>query len=548
MRNRNRRDFVSGSLKLSASLAMTSMLAKGGIAAAASDVDRPVAGTAEGVLRGTNEGKMNVFKGIRYGEDTGKARFRPAVPVRPWAGVREATALGSPCFQRNLDTSPWVDPQPESEDCLFLNVWAPRDASGLPVMVWIHGGGFWWGSGGCPIYDGAKLAERGEAVVVSVNHRLNLFGYLYLGELSSEFADSANLGQLDLIEALHWIQRNIAAFGGDPDNVTLFGESGGGMKISALLAMPKAKGLLHRAIVQSGSLTKFSSMESATRDARSVLKELGLPESNVEALRTIPASRLVAAYDAILMRQGFGSTDNLPFAPLQHAATLPFQPEEPAARALWKDVPLLVGTTEEETVWLLSVSGGVPQIADDDALERAVIAFKDVGEEKTRALVAAYRESMPDADRQRLLVAITTGFWMGGHAVRQAELKAETGGAPAYMFMYSWKEPFLGDAWALHGGDIVWVFDKLEMANVYEDKQDTAALRAQRDPAGARYRLRDATIAAWSTFARTGKPTTALLPEWPAYSPEGRYVMRLDAAQEIVKDPLGADVRALLAE
>lgn len=515
---------------------------------AASDVEQqPVVKTAEGLLRGNNVKKLNVFKGIRYGEDTGKSRFRPPVAVQPWNGVREATNLGSPCFQENHDTAPWVDPQPESEDCLFLNVWSPKGASGLPVMLWIHGGAFLWGSGGCPIYDGGDLAERGNVIVVSVNHRLNVFGYLYLGDLSSEFADSANLGQLDLIEALRWVQRNIAAFGGDPGNVTLFGESGGGLKINALLAMPKAKGLFHRAIVQSGSLLKVRNKEAATQDARAVMQELGLPEDNVDALRTMDPSRLVAAYHAIAMRQGFGgSIDNFVFSPVQHAETIPFQPEEPAARNLWKDVPLLVGTTEDETIWLLSLDGSLPQIADDNALEQAVLAFKDIGAEKARALIAAYRESIPDANRQRLLVAITTGFWMWANAVKLAQLKAETGAAPVYMYLFSWKEPFLGDAWALHGGDIAWVFDKLDMASVYEEKLDTAALRASLDPAGARYKLRDATIAAWSSFARTGDPANRFLPQWPAYTLDSRATMRLDAKSEIVKDPLGPGVRALL--
>lgn len=546
MHSKSRREVMGAGLKLATCLAAAPALSTHS-AVGAMLPEQPVARTAEGNLRGMATARLNIFKGIRYGEDTTGARFRPPVPVRPWTGYRDAMELGSPCFQHNPDTPPWVDPKPESEDCLFLNVWSPRGASKLPVMIWIHGGGWWWGSGGAAMYDGGNLAMRGNVVVVSLNHRLNIFGYAYLGDLSPEFADSANLGQLDLIEALRWVRRNIAAFGGDPDNVTIFGESGGGLKVSSLLAMPQAKGLFHRAIVQSGAIQHFRSKEVATAEAREILDHLGLAPSDVGRLRTMDPARLLAAYDAVMANHPIGQLDDLAFAPVIDAATAPYHPADPAALALTTNVSLLVGTTEEETAWLHSLSGSMPRPADDEAIKQQISAmFNYVSTSEADALLAAYREVMPHADRQHQLIGITSALWMWANAVRQAEFKAQAGGTLPYMYLFSWREPYLDGNWAIHAEDCAFVFDKLDLPDIMQANVNTAAARAKLDPAGMRYRLRDATMAAWTSFARTGDPANPLLPQWPAYTSASRATMRLGGKSELIANPFGDRFRTLV--
>jgi para-nitrobenzyl esterase len=528
-------------LKLTGAMAIGSLGARGALAEPA--VDRPVVNTANGRLRGIGTPKLNVFKGIRYAK---AARFSPPIPAQPWSGVRDAVAVGSPCPQHNLDSLPWHDPVPPSEDCLFLNVWSPKGARKAPVMVWIHGGAFTWGSGGAPMYDPTSVVERGDVVVVTLNHRLNAFGYLYLAGLSPEFAHSTNLGHLDLREALRWVQRNIAAFGGDPDNVTVFGESGGGLKISALLAMPQAKGLFQRAIVQSGSLPRLRSQDEATAEARALLRELGLTDADVAQLRTIAPERLVAAYDAIAQRHGYWSIPNLPFSVVQDSATAPYQLNDPAALALWKDISLLVGTTEAESVFPFFMEGSVPQPADDAAMQAAIVKrIERVSPATAHGLIEAYRASMPAADGQQLLVAITTGQWMRADAVHQAEHKLAAGGAPAYMYQFAWKEPIMGGRWAVHGADLEFLFDKLDVNSLFVDGDTVPAERAKLDPAGDRFRLRDAMIAAWTNFAHHGRPDTPLLPAWPSYTLAERATMRLDGKSTLIADPYGPAVREL---
>lgn len=544
----DRRDFLHGTVAISTALGLlSSKSAWGGVAMGPANT--VVVKSEEGALRGLETDKLQIFKGIRYGEPTGgKMRFRPSVPVRPWKGVRNALTFGSPCHQTNPDTAPWRDPMPESEDCLALNIWRPKTAEKLPVMVWIHGGGYWWGSGGCPIYDGAQIADRGNVVVVSLNHRLNAFGYLYLGGIAEEFSQSANLGQRDLILALQWVKRNIASFGGDPGCVTIFGESGGGAKISTLLAMPAARGLFHRAIVQSGSVMKFRSPEVATEEARKILRHLGLAEArgDVQRLRDMDPKLLVRAYEALWATYQIGGLDDAIMAPVLDADTIPHHAAEPAARALWKDVPLLVGTTEAESVWPLSLTGTLPDPATDEEAKIVVLkAFPNVGNERAVALVAAYRKNFPYVNSQKLAVAITSGLWMGANAIRQASLKAMDAGAPCYAYNFGWKEPFMAGLWAIHGGDVPFVFDKIEMAQLLSD-DDTPGARAAIDPDGRRFVLRDSMMDAWTSFARDGKPSSPSLPQWPAYSVTERATMRFDSYSSIERDPLTAGTRAAL--
>lgn len=506
-----------------------------------------IVSTREGTLQGIETENLTIFKGIRYGEDTGSYRFRPPVPVRPWVGIRQATTLGAPCPQDNPDPAPWCDPMPPSEDCLFLNVWAPKNAEKRPVMVWLHGGGFWWGSGGAPIYDGSAIATKGDVVVVTVNHRLNVFGYLYLGDVSSQVNNAGNPGNLDLVEALRWVRRNIEAFGGDPENITLFGESGGGMKVLTLLGMPSAKGLFQKAIIQSGAVSHLNSPEQAVHHRTALLHKLGLKPESVGTLKDMPAADLVSAYASVLAEGSFWSTAGKPYTPVLDPATLPFNPHDARALALSRQVPLLMGNTHDESVWLLSLGGQAPPSPADDAgvAEKLRSYFPALTPKGAEALVRAYRAKMPAVDEQALLVAITTSLWMGRNTRKQAEVMAQPGRAPIYMYIFDWREPILGGRWAIHGCDVGFVFDKLDLKSMIFDGDDAPGNRAKVDPRGDSYKLRDAVMAAWTHFAHHGTPETRLLPKWPVFRRVDRPTMVLAARSHVVDDPTGPQIRAL---
>lgn len=538
----SRRSLLGRSARLGGALAAAVILGNRRGSAEAS----PTVETAGGKLRGAVADGIASFKGIPYGT---ARRFQPPTPVAPWAGIRDALAFGPPSVQNNADIGVWKDPVPGSEDCLVLNVWTPalRPTKRLPVMVWIHGGGFESGSGGLSIYDGTRLAAMGEVVVVTINHRLNIFGYLYLGGLSERFASSANLGQLDIVAALGWVRGNIAGFGGDPESVTIFGESGGGAKISALMAMPDAKGLFHKAIIESGSMLRTGTVEEATRAATLALAELGLKPEQADRLLDVPADRLLAAYVGAQEKSRTMDLGRLAFAPVVDGATLPAQPWEPGAPAVSAEVPLLLGTNADETVYMLGLTGTLPDPRDDADLKRQVADYVHGAEAELDRMIATYRAALPGASRQALLVAMTTDGWMWKNAVLQAERKAAQGRAPVFMYDFAWKTPCFGGRWALHGIEIPFVFGNLDYRIAW-DEHDTPEARAEADPAGARFTLRDATIAAWTAFARTGNPSNGKLPDWPAYAGGSRATMVLDATSRLAKDPRPAIRRLVTGE
>jgi len=370
---------------------------------------------------------------------------------------------------------------------------------------------------------------------------------MYLGGVATEFKDSANLGQRDLVEALRWVRRNISAFGGDPENVTIWGESGGGGKVNATLAMPAAAGLYHKAIVESGSMLRMRSADVATEEALAVLRELGLSPSKVSGLGSVPATQLLQAFQTVFSRRPRGHDPAaMPFSPMLDPETMPSQPESLASQALWKDVPLLVGTNEAEGAYLLTMKGPMPKPSDAAAIRTEIRRmFPQVDDHKAEALIAAYTEQMPSATEQQLLVSVATGLWMWRDAVRQAELKCEIRGAPAYMYQFGWRDPCFGSAFAIHAVELPFVFDKLNLEPLW-DGSNTANERALRDPEGLRFKLRDTVIAAWAGFARSGTPACAEIPSWPTYSLPERATMRLDGVSTVLKAPLGSRIRALL--
>jgi len=500
--------------------------------------------SASGKLRGANTDGIHAFKGIPYGGSTGGAkRFMPPRPPEPWAGVRDALQYyghapqlpGRPERRPELQTilGP-ADTTPETEDCLTLNIWTPDlgDGAKRPVMVWLHGGAFAYGSGNRAVTEGANLARRGDVVVVSVNHRLNIFGFMHLADIGGErFVHSGNAGMLDLVAALEWVRDNIERFGGNPGNVTIFGESGGGGKVSVLLAMPKARRLFHRAIIQSGATIRVSTRERATALAEAAMKELGIGPGDCERLQQVPADRLAAAIapaSRTVGRPPMPLLDRYDFGPVVDGADLPRQPFDPDAPAIADDIPLLIGGTREESGFFLADDDEVweRRLAEDSLRARiAAVAGDDAGR-----VLDCYRTLRAGASREELLIAALSGsnFWI--RTVLLAERKAARGSqnrraAPVYMYSLDWRSPVCGGRlMAHHAMDLPFVFDTV-------DVPDTT-----KGAAGAR-ELAAVMSATWAAFARNGSPANGAILDWPGYTPEARATMIFDTNCRVVADP-----------
>jgi para-nitrobenzyl esterase len=492
---------------------------------------QPVATTTFGPVRGYHSDGILVFKGIRYGADTFTTRFAAPAPPAPWTEVRDATEYGASCPQTptgnpgGLFTSWRPDPTPPlSEDCLFLNVWTPALADGgrRPVMVWFHGGGFTSGNGSSRAYEGTRLARRGDVVVVTVNHRLNVFGYLALGQYGAGFEDSAVAGVLDLIQALEWVRDNITRFGGDPDTVMIFGESGGGAKVSTLLATEKARGLFHRAVIESGAMLRFPEQATAQAAADKVVENLGLTAETIDQIRQLPTEAI---------RTAFANT-GAATAPSIDGRTLTRHPFEPDAAPQGRNVPVMLGTNRTENS--LFIGAANPAIFDltwdalPAALERA-FPDRDAG-----AIISGYRALEPDANAADVFLEATTDArWLAGH-VTLAERKTEQGGAPVWLYLFNWDTPVDDGKWrSPHALELGFVFDNVanseSMAGIGEVQQRVADIMAD----------------TWIAFARTGNPNNPKIPQWPPYDLVTRPVMVLDETPELVNDARGAQ-RALV--
>lgn len=482
-----------------------------------------VATTQSGKVAGYAAGNLYVFKGIPYAR---AERFMPPQAPEKWEGIRSSRAYGPTCPQavrggwqsdEHSFAFDWDDGHP-GEDCLRVNIWTPALADGKkrPVMVWLHGGGYAAGSGQeLPSYDGANLARKGDAVVVTLNHRLNVLGFLDLSDFGEEYAASGNAGLLDLVAALQWVHDNIEAFGGDPSNVTIFGQSGGGGKVSTLMATPSAAGLFHKAIVQSGSMLRTMESKYSRRIGAEVLRRLGLTPSQVDRLKTIPYEQLLAAGEKAVAqvraeaeKEGI-STFIFGWAPTVDGNVLPAQPFDPQAPEQSRDIPLLVGTTLHE----FTTSTYVPffrTVTEEQAVE---VLRKKYGE-RTDEFLAALRKAYPDY-QPKDLVDIDFVFRPG--AVEQARLKAAQQGAPVYMYLFGWESPVMdGMLRSTHCMEIPFVFDNTER----HASMTGGGCEAQA--------LADKMSDAWLNFARTGNPGVGSLPAWEAYTPQSGATMYFD--------------------
>ena len=451
-----------------------------------------VATTAAGRLRGTDRNGIKAFLGVPYAAPpTGANRFRPPQPVEPWTGVRDALELGPSCPQPRRRPPGWAFEPRESEDCLYLNVWTPAlDTAKRPVMVWYHGGGYSIGSGSWPLYDGTALARRGDVVVVTVNHRLGPLGYLHLADVAGdEFASSGNNGMLDLVATLEWVRDNIAGFGGDPGNVTIFGESGGGAKVSTLLAMPAARGLFHRAIIQSGPGLRVTRPDRAAAAASKLLEALSIAPDRITELWDVPAEKLVEA-SAAAGRMGF--------APVLDGTVIPEHPQKALAAGTAADVPVIVGCNRDES------AGALPRELDADGLRERVAALAP---DHVDRVLETYRAEYPDASEIDLLSWALTDTRMRAGSIRLAEAKLAGTVAPVWMYFFT----YALNGRAGHGYEISFAFDNLG--------------RGDQPASPSRQKLAEEMSEAWIAFARDGDPNHAGLEKWSPYTLPERSTM-----------------------
>ncbi len=506
--------------------------------------------TNAGKVRGYTREGIHTFKGIPYGASTeGKNRFMPPVKPAPWAGLLSTMNYAHVCPYpprtdwKNDETAfmfQWNDGQP-GEDCLRINVWTPgtNDNRKRPVMVWLHGGGFSFGSGQELLsLDGENLARRGDVVVLTLNHRLNTFGFLNLAEFGgSQYEGSGNVGMVDLVFALEWVRDNIASFGGDPGNVTIFGQSGGGGKVSTLLAMPSAKGLFHRAIVQSGATLKVSEASNSAKLAAAVLDELNISKSDVEKLRSVPMDHLLNAALAAEAKMApplspsasyRRRTRDIRWGPMVDGKIIPGHPFDPVAPGVSAGVPLLVGTVLNEFTTAMNKPDAFSMT--DAQLEERI---KEVYGDRCEEIVQTFKKGHPNA-RPFDLYSIIGTCQVRHNAVKQAQLKAALNQAPAFNYWFTWQTPILdGRPMAFHCSELPFCFYNSDRCE-------------NMTGGGPRARALAAKVSdAWINFARKGDPNHSGLPKWAPVGSDKVTTMIFDDTCVARNDPDGPERRLM---
>ena len=473
---------------------------------------------SSGKILGYNDAGIYTFKGVPYAKSE---RFMPPQDPDSWDGIKKTQVYGPQAMQgqnmnwggqpSDYDFGFQFKKELNSEDCQMLNIWTPAlDGKKRPVFVWFHGGGYANGSAiFLPAQEGRALAEKGDIVVVTVNHRLNILGYIDLTALGGKYSESVNLGQQDLVKALEWIHDNIAAFGGDPGCVTIGGQSGGGGKTSTLMAMPSAKGLFHRAIVQSGSTLRQQEPELSRALGIAVVEELGLKPGPDVDLSKFTYDELVAAGNRASRRTGRGG-----FSPVVDGKYLVQHPFDPIAAECSKDVPMLIGSNLNEFCY----TNNIPMTMD----EVKARLLPRLGEERFSQFVKDFESVYPGQEPKEL---VNTDFRTRGNVIRQATAKQALGGANAYVYLFAWKSDVNDGALAAcHGMELPFMFN-----NIANQREMTGGTPEA-------YKVADVVSDAWIAFIRTGDPNCKGLPNWEPFNPDENPTMVFDNVSELRKN------------
>jgi para-nitrobenzyl esterase len=490
----------------------------------------PVVETACGRVRGVQQPGVTVFRGIRYGESTTGGRFLPPIAAKPRAGTLDAKIAGNSAPQipgAGYPIAAWYTKiEPVSEDCLFLNVFAPSATpeTKKPVMVWLHGGAWMNCAGSAPGFDGANLARDGDVVVVTINHRINIFGHMKLESRDDRFADSGNVGVLDMVLALRWVRDNVAGFGGDPNNVTIFGQSGGAAKVATLMAFPPARGLFHKAIMQSFSGgAHMRTGEEAARMAHDVAVAAGLERADAEALQALPMDTLIATMK-VMTNAVYPIIDNKNF--FHH-------PYDPVMAEGAADIPLLIGNAATEATWFMGGDMKNFDLQDADARNR-IGRYLSINAAETNRMIEAYRTSLTDPTPTDLLIAIVTDFQFRKNTMNFAAMRATQGVAPVYYYVFDWRTPVYGGVLRTpHTLEVPFVFGSTEAA--------VASIGNGPEVAA----LTKTVQSIWTSFARSGSPQTTAIPDWPKYQSQTKPAMMINLNSAVAQDPGGTARQAI---